>query len=396
MSNKPQTFCADLADLPGALLPLTCEKRWVAWVWELGRAKNGQETWTKPPRMARDPNRNARSNDPTTWASYADALAAVADGRADGIGFMLKDSNIGAIDLDHCVDCASAKLDPWAEKLHQEAADAYRERTVSGAGTRIVGTVSGPETQRKFTFDRKTGAGIELYRNAARYITVSGLELGSCTELPPLDDFIDTLLARYGNAGPNPIDYEGLIRNGAPEGQRSELFQAVVWHLANQGWSAEEISDELAKYPNGIGAKYAKRLPQEVERAYDKWRKRKRGPGAGAWPQIHIRGGELPRVVDEAEQALLALNRDFYQRGGLLVRPVLSQLKAADNRETAGWQLIPITRPYLVESLTRAAQFLRFDKRGKAWVSVDAPDGVADAYLARQGEWQLPVLIGVT
>jgi len=353
--------------------------------------------------MARDPKCNAKSNDPATWGSYTDALNAVAAGKAAGIGYMLMNSNIGAIDLDHCVDRASAKLDPWAEKLHQEAADAYRERTVSGAGTRIVGTVSGPETQRKFTFDRKTGAGIELYRNTARYITVSGLQLGSCTELPPLDDFIDTLLARYGNqSDPDPgrrphLDYDDLIKNGGPEGQRSELFQAVVWHLANQGWTAEQISDELAKHPNGIGAKYAKRLPQEVNRAFDKWRAHKRTkPRPGAWPQIYIRGGELPRVVDEAEQALLALNHDLYQRGGLLVRPVLSLLKAADNRETAGWQLVPVTQPYLIESLTRAAQFLRFDARAKAWVSVDAPDRVADAYLARQGEWRLPVLIGVT
>jgi hypothetical protein len=27
---------------------------------------------------------------------------------------------------------------------------------VSGGGLRIIGTVSGPETHRKFTFDRKT------------------------------------------------------------------------------------------------------------------------------------------------------------------------------------------------------------------------------------------------
>src|SRR6516164_5521638 len=56
----------------------------------------------------------ARSDDPTTWGSYSDAVAAVEAGKADGIGYMLKDSNIGAIDLDHCVDQESTKLEPWA------------------------------------------------------------------------------------------------------------------------------------------------------------------------------------------------------------------------------------------------------------------------------------------
>ena len=67
----------------------------------------------------------------------------------------------------------------------------------------------------------------------------------------------------------------------------------------------------------------------------------KSGP---AWPQIRVVPGELPRVVNEAEDALLLLGREIYQRGGLIVRPVKSKLKAADNREITGWQLIPSLR----------------------------------------------------
>ena len=77
-------------------------------------------------------------------------------------------------------------------------------------------------------------------------------------------------------AAASSIDYDDLIQNGAPEGERSELFQAVVWHLAAKGWSAEQITDELARHPNGIGAKYADRLHAEVARSYEKWRSRKR------------------------------------------------------------------------------------------------------------------------
>jgi hypothetical protein len=271
MTEKPRTHNADLAHLPAALVPLTEEQRWVVWPWELRVTKNGKKKWTKPPRQARDPKRNARSNDPSTWGTYTDAVAAVAAGNADGIGYMLKESNIGAIDLDHCVDTESTKLETWAEQLCSEANGAYQEITVSGAGLRIIGTVSGPETHRKFTFDRNTGAGIELYRNTARYITISGLQLGDCAELPPLDAFIDTLFVRhsgqaaggfdFNDAHPQAsLDYDDLIQNGAPEGERSELFQAVVWRLAGKGWSTEQITDELARHPNGIGAKYDDRL----------------------------------------------------------------------------------------------------------------------------------------
>ena len=86
--------------------------------------------------------------------------------------------------------------------------------------------------------------------------------------MPPLDHFIDTVLARFAGkprqgrwrpgfqstppAGEG-IDYENLIENGAPEGQRSDFFQSVVWHLAAKGWSIEQIVDELAGHPNGIG-----------------------------------------------------------------------------------------------------------------------------------------------
>jgi hypothetical protein len=142
--QKPATHNADLAHLPAALLPLTEQARWVVWPWELRTTKGGKSKWTKPPRQARDPARNARSNDSGTWGSYSDAVAAVTAGNADGIGYMLLDSGIGAIDCDHCVDRAIAKLDTWAEQLHDEARGAYQEITVSGGGLRIIGTVAGP------------------------------------------------------------------------------------------------------------------------------------------------------------------------------------------------------------------------------------------------------------
>ena len=122
-------------------------------------------------------------------------LAAVQRGNADGIGYAAR--------LRHRCRrprprSKEGQLLRWASQICAEANGAYQETTVTGAGLRIIGTASGPETHRKFTFDRRTGAGIEVYRNTARYITMSGLERTPCAELPPLDDLIDTLVSRHG------------------------------------------------------------------------------------------------------------------------------------------------------------------------------------------------------
>ena len=172
MTQKPQTHCGDLAHLPAALLPLTAERRWVVWPWELRKSKRGKAKWTKPPRQARDPSLQRGSNDPSTWGTYDDAVAAVQRGNADGIGYMLlgrQRRRRRPRPRRRARHRQAASAGP--KQLSAEANGAYRRSTVSGGGLRIIGIASGPETHRKFTFDRKTGAGIELYRNTARYIT---------------------------------------------------------------------------------------------------------------------------------------------------------------------------------------------------------------------------------
>jgi primase-polymerase (primpol)-like protein len=184
MPTKPKTHQGDLAHLPAAVQPLTQRDHWLLWNWELRATKSGKQEWTKPPRQARDPSRAAKSNDPKTWGPYRCALHAVQAHKADGIGYALLGSDIGAVDLDHVRDPATGTILRWAEQLVEEANGAYCEVTVSGAGLRLLGRATGEEIQRKFTFDRKTRAGIEIFRNTARYITLSGLEIGHCNELP--------------------------------------------------------------------------------------------------------------------------------------------------------------------------------------------------------------------
>jgi hypothetical protein len=287
---RPRTFNGDFADPPPALAPLCLKKHWVVWKW----CRNGKNKWTKPPLYAPEPVHRAANNRPDTWSAHRAAVKAVLGGRANGIGFVLTDTDVAAVDIDKCRDPETGAIDSWAQQILDAAPNTYREITVSGTGLRIIGTAKGTETHRRFSVSGREGAGIEVYRKATRYITVSGLEQGRCAKLVNIDALIDKIVAEHDIAdntektkttddGGNGLDdIDNLIRNGAPETQRSEAFSRCVWSLAGQGLNADEIEEELRKYPNGIALKYINRLRREIDRCYGKWQKQNQASGTSA------------------------------------------------------------------------------------------------------------------
>jgi hypothetical protein len=204
MNEKPQTLCGDLHHLPAALAPLIELPHWVLWRFELVDGK-----WTKVPYQANG--RKAKNNDPKTWNSYDVVIKAVAngDGKYDGIGFNHLSSNIAAFDIDHCRDPNSGTLDPWAAELVQQCRS-YTEITPSGTGLRIIGYGVGGELNKSF----KVGNGVELeaYRNARRYITITGNPLlGWNIELVNIDAHLDETVAVL-------IFFEKQLRDDAGKG----------------------------------------------------------------------------------------------------------------------------------------------------------------------------------
>jgi len=191
--TPPRTFNGDLAALPVALRPLTEHKRWIVWKWV--QTKSGK--FTKPPYRADAPSSHALSNEPPTWSNYETALAAVKAGKADGIGYVLTDAEIGALDLDKCLDPITGVIDAWAQELIDET-DSYCEVTVSGTGLRIIGSATGGYLDRSFL--APNGGEIELYRSPGRYITISGLQVGACTELQNIDELIDRTFEKFAGA----------------------------------------------------------------------------------------------------------------------------------------------------------------------------------------------------
>jgi hypothetical protein len=223
VAGPPKTFSApDLARLPPALKPFTKHKRWVVWRW----TRNGTK-WDKPPYQSKNPRAKAASNNPATWSSHAAAVKAVKDGKADGIGYVLTKGKIAAADLDDCRDPDSGKLTPWAQEMVAEAQaiGAYVETTVSGTGLRTIGVAgNGEKLDTKLRIE--SGGSVELYRNAVRYITISGLEISDSRKLPNIDALLDRTYARHKPEHKSKSS-DGKFTSNYPPASREEIQAAL-------------------------------------------------------------------------------------------------------------------------------------------------------------------------
>jgi AAA domain len=239
--------------------------------------------WTKPPFRCDDPHRFASSNDPSSWSSYDTAVAAATEG--DGITYMLSPEDpFAAIDVDHVRDPVTGTIEDWAQRFLDRANHSYAETSPSGTGLRIWGTASGETLHRKFTFD---GSALELFRRTRKPLTVTGLQLGTSQTLGNIDRLLDRAVlwaqqrqAKLSKSKPEinagttaqySIDQiEQIVREGAPDGaNRSNTFHGVVGHYLGCGWTIEQIIEQIAKFPDGIGTRYIAegRLAREVKRS---------------------------------------------------------------------------------------------------------------------------------
>lgn len=150
------------------------ENRWVVWKSE---KRNGK--WTKVPYDAKTHD-FAKTNDATTWASFAQASKTsqpLNDQNYDGVGFMLKDSDLTGIDFDGVVD--DGVPEPYVLSIISQIGNPYCEVTPSGTGLRVF--VQGsklPPGNRKFSAKKKgtDKYGAEIYSGSegGRYLTITG------------------------------------------------------------------------------------------------------------------------------------------------------------------------------------------------------------------------------
>lgn len=112
---------------------------------------------------------------------------------------------------------------------------------------------------------------------------------------------------------------------------------------------------------------------------------------------IKIRPGKLPSIVDRAEKEALFLGADFYQRVGMLVRPVKQDVSTGGSvRIPAGALVLNLLNTsWLNRRFSQSAKWVKFNKETGDWLPADPPTKYADTLLAMAGEWRAPVLTGI-
>jgi hypothetical protein len=286
--------------IPECLQGLRDEKRWVVWRYEERKNKNGELAFTKPPLKAHGGTvgKYASNNDPNTWATLDEAIAAHATGRCDGVGLQLLGlEGFAAIDLDDVRD-SRGDYSNWAGEIITRS-KSYAENTPSGNGGRIIGFVSADFPSIHTRKSHAAGGHFELYVNlrsgSGRYITVTGDRL---TDQPDIAADITTtiqILACDLAEQPIVIIDESAVREYDEKNKLSKLhpdviealekgltddrsadFQSIVNHLCTNGWKIDEALSLFRQYPNGPAAKYNgttttnDRLERELKRSWAK------------------------------------------------------------------------------------------------------------------------------
>ncbi|MBF0474659.1 MAG: DNA primase [Deltaproteobacteria bacterium] len=108
----------------------------------------------------------AKTNDPSTWGTFDEALACCQAYGLDGIGFVFAATNtFVGIDFDDCRDPATGEIAPWALEIIKDT-DSYTEISPSGEGLHIF-------AKGKLPGAGKNKGSIEIY-DSGRFFTVTG------------------------------------------------------------------------------------------------------------------------------------------------------------------------------------------------------------------------------
>lgn len=205
--------------LPRAFDDLRGERVWVAWANEGGR---------KVPKSPHGG--NAKSNDPSTWGTYAEAEATRSANGYSGVGLMLTDGYIG-IDLDGAVK--DGEVSDWAREI-VDYFGSYAELSPSGTGLHIIAwadqEVVGPVGRADHT------SGIEIY-NHGRYFTVTGEQVGSAAIVDATQDVLPFIADRFTGESPDQV-----VRRRV-----GELARDQVKRMANRTM-AENCSRDSVRY----------------------------------------------------------------------------------------------------------------------------------------------------
>lgn len=199
------------------------------------------------------------------------------------------------------------------------------------------------------------------------------------------------------------ITPEGIVDFGVADmgdgrdGRRTPIDLVIEWGTSRKPadalhWLAEKLGITLAKPGRKKAGSSGDSPPPDSPGAPPP----DDPAGPDGLPLIKWVQGKLPEVVDQAEDALKGAVQ-FFQRGPHLVRIVRRDKPTNRSYEQplGVLALHTLDKPWLIESMTRAAVWKKFDSRKDDWVRMNAPEQAASTYLARAGQWNVPHLWSV-
>jgi putative DNA primase/helicase len=192
-----------------------------------------------------------------------------------------------------------------------------------------------------------------------------------------------------------PGEVEGT--SGVDHSRSGKAWRAGA-ELKRKGASYAQMRDALLEHPDPDIATWARTKgspfrERELHRIYDKVDQTDSNSTPGA---IRIVPGELRRMVDEAELALLTAKRELYQRDGKIVHVSYTPALTSTGEPTTTIQILERGDNALILDLSVAAPFEKFNKRSKDWLPQDPPLLIVKALQEHGlGGLRFPILHGV-
>jgi len=162
------------------------QPQWVVW----GIVGEPPKAPFQPKSLARLMTVPARSGDPGTWGTFADAVDCVDKGLAQGIGYEFSGQGVYGVDLDD-VRNDNGAINPQAREIVEQL-NSYTEVSPSGRGLHIFVTAD----HVNITRHRRQGGFVEIYGNA-RYFTVTGDIYGDFDHMAERSDELQRVHDRY-------------------------------------------------------------------------------------------------------------------------------------------------------------------------------------------------------
>jgi hypothetical protein len=134
-------------------------------------------------------------------------------------------------------------------------------------------------------------------------------------------------------------------------------------------------------------------LVHHAREAVPGWRPPSHGRNLPA-REIRLHPGQREQTVDALEEALLAADCGLYRHGSRVVEIAWHEIAVADGGRDLSLQLAQVSDLGIVERLSSAVTFKKYNLTQKQWVTCDAPKEIAQTYLDRAKK-RLPVLLGV-